>query len=100
FAEHTLRRFKNREVDVSADVENANLERSMPVGLTEKGNDLLFFARIRERAWIFSTHRFDFFHQRFKLGTVPPASLLKRISSLSPCRYNLRRRSLPRSLFS
>jgi hypothetical protein len=48
-AEHPFGGVENRKVDVGADVEDANLERRVLVGIAEKRDDLVLLARI-ERA--------------------------------------------------
>src|SRR5450631_1911085 len=69
-AEHALGGVENREIDVGADVENADLERGVPVGVSEEGDDFLLLARIERARVDFAAGRLDFLHQRFELGAV------------------------------
>jgi len=46
-AEDALGRVEDREVDVGADVEDANFEWRLAVGLLQEGGDILFLARIQ-----------------------------------------------------
>src|SRR5450432_650471 len=68
--EHALRGIENREVDVGADVENADLERRMLVGVSEEGDDFLLLARIERARVDFSPRGLDLLDQRFELGAV------------------------------
>src|SRR5229473_1667446 len=69
-AEHAFGGVENREVDVCADVEDANLERRVLVGVAKEGGDFLLLARIERARVDFSARRLDLLHQRFELGTV------------------------------
>ena len=70
-AEHALGGLQQREIDIGADVEDADLERRGRIGVVQEGGDLLLLARI-ERA------RHD----------LPPAASISATSgaSLSPLR--------------
>ena len=67
---HAFGGLDDREVDVGADVENADLERRMLVGVVEEGGDFLLLARIERTAVDFSARRLDFLHQRLELLAV------------------------------
>src|SRR5580704_11952830 len=73
FSEHTIGGLQNREVDVGADVENADLERRVPVGVVEERRRLLLFPRIERAAEDRAAGRFDFLHQRLELLAVAPS---------------------------
>ena len=71
--EHALGRVQNREIDVGADIEDADFKRGMLVGITEEGSDLLFLARVERAGVDFSAGLLDLLHQRFELGAVAAA---------------------------
>ena len=57
--EHSLGGVEQRKVDVRADVEDADFERRMLVGIGQKGDDFLFLARIERAAEGRAAGRFD-----------------------------------------
>ena len=69
-AEHALGRIQNRKIDVGADVEDADLERRVLVGIAEEGDDLLLLARIERARVNFAAGLLDLLDQRFELGAV------------------------------
>src|SRR5205085_9780320 len=69
-AEHALGGLKNRKIDVGADIEDADLERLLLVGVVEEGRDLLLLPRIERTGVDFTAGRLDLFYQRLQLGTV------------------------------
>ena len=84
-AEHPLGGLEQREIDIGADVEDADLERCCCVGVVEEGRDLLLLARIERAPDDPSARRLDLRDQRRQLVAVPPAgedgeTLRRRIS--------------------
>src|SRR3954454_1196490 len=69
-AEHPFGGVENRKVDVGADVEDANLERRVLVGIAEKRDDLVFLARIERARVNFAAGLLDLLDERFELGGV------------------------------
>ena len=73
FPEHPLGGFQDREVDVGADVEDADFQRRMLVGVIEEGDDLLLLARIERAGMDLAAGRLDLLDQRLELGAVTAA---------------------------
>src|SRR4051812_38184508 len=69
-AEHPFGRVEKGKVDVGGDVEDANLERRVLVGVAEKRDDLVFLARIERARVNFAAGLFDLLDERFELGAV------------------------------
>src|SRR3954447_5759949 len=69
-AEHPFGGVENRKVDVGADVEDANLERRVLVGIAEKRDDLVLLARIERARVNFAAGLLDLLDERFELGAV------------------------------
>src|SRR3954454_24434215 len=69
-AEHPFGGVENRKIDVAADVEDANLERRMLVGIVEKRDDLVFLARIERARVNFAAGLLDLLDERVELGAV------------------------------
>src|ERR1700730_13613136 len=72
-SEYALGRLDDRKVDVGADVEDADLERSVLVGVGEKFDDLLFLSRIESASEHRAARLLDFLHQRRELFALTPA---------------------------
>ena len=72
-AEDALGRLEDREIDVGADVEDADLERRARVGLLQEGGDVLFLARIERAAEDPAAGRLDLGDQRRQLVAVAAA---------------------------
>ena len=73
FPEHPLGGFQDREIDVGADVEDADFQRRMLVGVIEEGDDLLLLARIERTGMDLAAGRLDLLDQRLELGAVAAA---------------------------
>src|SRR5215470_6089490 len=73
FSEHPLGGVEDREIDVGADVEDADFQRRMLVGVVEEGNDLLLLARIERSGVDLAAGRLDLLNQGFELGAVAAA---------------------------
>src|SRR6478609_1218580 len=69
-SEHALSRIQNREIDVGPDVENADIERRVLVGIAEECGNFFFLARIERAGVDFPTGLLDLLHERFELGAV------------------------------
>jgi hypothetical protein len=69
-AEYAFGRIQNRKVDVGADVEDADLQRSVFVRIAKEGDNLLFLACIEGARVDFASGFLDFLDQRLKLGAV------------------------------
>ena len=61
---------QNRKVDVGADIEDADLERCVLVGIAKEGDDLLFLAGVERARVDFAAGLLDLLDQRFELGAV------------------------------
>ena len=72
-AEHPLGGLEDREIDVGADVEDADLERRMLVGVVEEGGDLLLLARVERTGMDLAAGRLDLLDQRRELVAVTAA---------------------------
>src|SRR6187431_2585669 len=72
-AEHPLGGVEDREVDVGADVEDADLERRFLVGIVEKCRDLGFLAGIKRPREDLAAAGLDLLHQRGELVAVAAA---------------------------
>src|SRR5205085_6444323 len=68
--EHALGGLKNRKTDVGADIEDADLEWRLLVGVVEEGGDLLLLSRIERTGVDFTALGLDLLHQRLQLGAV------------------------------
>src|SRR5581483_3393124 len=73
FAEHALGRFQDRKIDIGADVEDAHLERRVPVSVVEEGDDLLLLARIQRARMDLSARILHRLHQRRELLAIAAA---------------------------
>ena len=71
-AEHPLGGFENRKIDVGADVEDADFQRRVLVGVIEEGRDLVLLARVQRTREDRSSGALDFLHQRLELGAIAP----------------------------
>ena len=67
FAENPLGRIDDRKIHIGADVEDANLQRSMLVRVTQKGHDLVLLSRVERPSEHFAARRLDFLDQRREL---------------------------------
>src|SRR5262249_51879844 len=72
--EYAFGRVENWEVDIGADIEDANFHRRVLVGIVEKGDDFLFFPRVQRPGVDLAAGRLDFLDERFKLGAVATPS--------------------------
>jgi hypothetical protein len=72
-AKYALRRFQQRKIDVSADVEDADFERRVRIGGLQKGGDVLFLARIEPARHDLAAGGFDIADERRELVGVAPA---------------------------
>src|SRR6185312_7944289 len=70
--EHAVGGFQDREVDVGADIEDADLQRSMLVGVGEERGGLFLLSRIERAGEDGAAGGFHFLHQRFELFAVAP----------------------------
>src|SRR5208282_540902 len=70
-AEHAVGRLEQREVDVGADVENANLERRMLVGVLQKSGKVIFLARVERAREDSAAACLDVGDQRRELVALP-----------------------------
>ncbi|MGY4446560.1 hypothetical protein ACVWZR_001220 [Bradyrhizobium sp. i1.3.1] len=68
--EHALGGVEDREIDVGTDVEDADFERRMLVGVIEEGDDLLLFACIERARVNLAAGGLDVLHQRRQLVAV------------------------------
>ena len=71
--EHPLGGVEDREVDVGADVEDADLHRRVLVGIVEEGDDLLFLARVERTGVDLAARGLDLLDQRRELVAVAAA---------------------------
>src|SRR6266446_72440 len=71
-AEHPLGGLENRKIDIGADVEDADFQRRVLVGVIEEGRDLVLLPRIQRAREDRSSGALDFLHQRLELGAVAP----------------------------
>src|SRR5581483_5857316 len=72
-AENPLSRFQNREVDVRADVEDANFQRRMLVCIVQEGDDLVFLASVERTGVNLSTGSLDVLDEGSQLFAVTTA---------------------------
>ena len=72
-AEHAVGGLQDRKVDVGADVEDADFQRRVLVGVIEEGRDLVFLPRIERARDDRSARGLDLLDQRLELGAVAPA---------------------------
>src|SRR5262249_43152646 len=61
---------EDREIDVGTDVEDADLERRVPVGVVEEGDDLLLLACIERASVDLTAGRLDILDERRELVAV------------------------------
>src|SRR6202021_214647 len=71
--EHPFGGIQDREIDIGADVEDADLERRMLVGIAKERDDLLLLAGIERTGVDFAAGGFDRLHQRIQLGAIAAA---------------------------
>jgi hypothetical protein len=57
-------------IDVGADVEDADLERRVLVGIAKEGDDLLFLACVERARVNFAAGLLDLLDQRLELGAI------------------------------
>jgi len=72
-AEHPLGGVEDREVDVGTDVEDADIQRRVLVGVIEEGCDLLLLARVERTAVDLAAGGLDLLDQRRQLVAVAAA---------------------------
>jgi len=73
FPEHAVGGLEDRKVDIGPDVEDADFQRRVLVGVVEKGGDLLLLARVERPRHDRSARRLDVLHQWLELRAVTPA---------------------------
>src|ERR1700722_12803329 len=66
-AENPLGRIDNRKVHIGADVEHANVQRRVLVGVAQKGHDLVFLSCVKRPPKHFAARRLDFPNKRREL---------------------------------
>src|SRR6059058_2555971 len=66
-AENPLGGLDNRKIHVGADVEDANLQRGVLVGVAQEGHNLVLLSRVERAAEYLSVRRFDFLDERREL---------------------------------
>src|SRR5204863_7934313 len=66
-AEDAFGGIEDREIDVGADIEDADFERRVLVRIIEERDDLLFLARIERAGMDVAARAFDFLDQRRQL---------------------------------
>src|SRR6266403_288223 len=71
-AEHPLGGLQNRKIDIGADVEDADFQRRVLVGVIEEGRDLLLLPRIQRAREDRPSGALDFLDQRLELGAIAP----------------------------
>jgi hypothetical protein len=69
-AEHALGGFQQRKIYIRADIEDADLERRVTLGIGKECDDLFFFARVERAGDDASACTFDVGHERRQLVTV------------------------------
>src|SRR6202011_1463326 len=73
FPEHALGGLEDREIDVGADVEDADLQRRVLVGVVEEGDDFLLLARVERTGMDLAAGGLDLPDQWLELGAVTAA---------------------------
>src|SRR5258705_219900 len=71
-AEHPLGGLQDRKIDIGADVEDADFQRRVLVGVIEEGRDLLLLPRVQRAREDRSSGALDFLDQRLELGAIAP----------------------------
>ena len=77
FAEHALGRFQQRKVYIRTDVEDADFERRVLIGIRKECDDLFFLARVERAGDDSSACVFDVGYRR-PAKTVKPAAAKRR----------------------
>ena len=72
-SKHALGGVQDREIDVGADIEDADFQRRVPVGVGEEGGGFVLLARIERAAEDGAAGSLDFLHQRLELFAVAAA---------------------------
>ena len=72
-AEHPLGGFQQREIDVGAEIEDADFERRVRVGFAQEGGDVLLLAGIEPARHDLAAGGFDVGDERRELVGVAPA---------------------------
>ncbi len=73
FAEHPLGGIDDRKVHVGADIEDADLQGSVLVGVAQEGHHLVLLSRIERPPEHLAVRRLDFLDQRRELFALAPS---------------------------